>query len=63
MERGKAECPGPILHTVKLKCQQVEGAVNLFTFSIRKGQRAVGLHNNHAIVKGVEGFLEEIITA
>jgi hypothetical protein len=55
------ECPGPILHTVK--CQQVGGAVNLYAFSIRKGQRAVGLHNNHAIVKGVEGFLEEIITA
>jgi hypothetical protein len=56
-----AECPGPILHTVK--CQQVEGAVNLYAFFIRKGQRAVGLHNNHAIVKGGEGFLEEIITA
>jgi hypothetical protein len=50
-----AECPGPILHTVK--CQQVCGAVNLYAFFIRKGQRAVGLHNNHAIVKGGErGF-------
>ncbi len=55
------ECPGPILHT--LKCQQVRGAVNLYTFSTRKGQRAVGLHKNHAIVKGGEGHLEEIITA
>jgi hypothetical protein len=56
-----AECPGPILHT--LKCQQeVGGAVNLYAFSIRKGQRAFVLHNNHAIVKGGEGFLEEIIT-
>jgi hypothetical protein len=25
-----AECPGPILHTVK--CQQVGGAVNLYAF-------------------------------
>jgi hypothetical protein len=60
VERGMAECPGPILHT--LKCQQVRGAVNLYTFFIRKGQRAVGLYNNHAIVKRGEGFLEEIIT-
>ncbi len=44
-----------ILHTVK--CQQAGGAVNLYAFFIRKGQRAVGLHSNHAIVeRGERGF-------